>query len=430
MSGKLPYNNFRWEPEERYASILTRHPNGDRGYVLQVDIEIPAEYHDHLNQYPTFPENLNITEDLLSPFLKQMLEKAGISKYVNTTKLAPNLLPKFKYIIDLENLQYYLSLGGVLIKIHCILSFHQRAWLKPWVDFHTEQRRIATSTVKANFHKFAVNYIFGKSMESTRKYKNIVLVNHPNQHCRQVCKNGFKRFYIMSPHLVAVELRKDSVLLNKPVYTGFRILENSKLRVFKFFYDVLKPNLREVELILTDTDSLLIKYQSDDYVSDLQSIKDHFDFSNLPVNHPLYNNDNRLVPGKFKCEVKGCTILNCVALRPKMYSIEMLETKASGEVVPKRKVAGAGIKRHVLENSTETSHDAFYTCLVSHRNTRIVQKTFRTKKQKVFTVECSRVGLSNVDSKRYLLNCGIDSLAYGHYAISNGWYSFFHQFYF
>ena len=420
MTGKLPYNDFKWESEDKFESILGRSPNGDRGYVLQVDIVIPARYHDFLNQYPTFPENIEITADMLSPFLKQMLEKNGISRYAKTRKLAPNLLPKFNYVIDLENLQYYLSLGGEIVKIHCILSFHQKAWLKPWVDFHTEQRRIATTAVRANFHKFSVNFIFGKSMESTRKYKNVVLVNRPNQHCRQVCKNGFKRFYILSPELVAVELARHSVKLDKPVYTGFRILENSKLRVFKFFYDVLRKNLKDVELVLTDTDSLLVKYRSNNYVRDLQRISDHFDFSNLPSSHPLHSTENRLVPGKFKCEVRGCTILNCVALRPKMYSIDMLERTSEGGIRSKRKVAGSGIKRHVLTTASETSHDAFYTCLMSHQSTRVSQKTFRTKKHKVYTVECSRVGLSNVDTKRFILNCGVESLAYGHHSISAG----------
>ena len=380
MTGKLPYNDFKWEREDKFESILGRSPNGDRGYVLQVDIVIPAKYHDFLNQYPTFPENLEITEGMLSPFLKTMLEKNGISRYMKTTKLAPNLLPKFNYVIDLENLQYYLSLGAEIVKVHCVLSFHQKAWLKPWVDYHTEQRRLASSTVRANFHKFAVNFIFGKSMESTRKYKNVVLVNRPNQHCRQVCKGGFKRFYILSPELVAVELARHSVKLDKPLYTGFRILENSKLRVFKFFYEILRKSLNNVELVLTDTDSLLVKYQSDDYIKDLYNIREHFDFSNLPPSHPLHSIENHLVPGKFKCEVRGCTILNCIALRPKMYSLDMLEWPGTGgSARPKRKVAGSGIKRHVLTSSSETSHDAFYACLMDHQGTRITQKTFRSK---------------------------------------------------
>ena len=125
---------------------------------------------------------------MLSPFLKTMLEKIRITRYMKTTKLAPNLLHKFNYVIefDLENLQYYLSLGAEIVKVNCVLSFYQKACLKPWVDLTTEQGRLSTSTVRASFHKFAVNFIFGKSMEFTCKYKNFVLDNRPNQHCRQV----------------------------------------------------------------------------------------------------------------------------------------------------------------------------------------------------------------------------------------------------
>ena len=102
---------------------------------------------------------------------------------------------------------------------------------------------------------------------------------------------------------MAVELVRHSVKLDKPVDTGFRILQNSKLRGFKFLnYDVLGKNLKDIELVLTDTDSLLVKYQSNDYVRDLQRIREHFDFSNLAPSHPLHSTENRLVPGKFKCE--------------------------------------------------------------------------------------------------------------------------------
>ena len=77
-------------------------------------------------------------------------------------------------------------------------------------------------------------------MESVRKYRDVTLIGQVDQHFRQVSKERFTQFNIISDDLVAVEIAKHTVMLNKPIYTGFRILESSKLHVFKFFYEVLK----------------------------------------------------------------------------------------------------------------------------------------------------------------------------------------------
>ena len=50
---------------------------------------------------------------------------------------------------------------------------------------------------------------------------------------------------------------KPVVTLNKPIFAGFASLELSKLHMYKFFYDVLKPKYgNNIELGYTDTDSL------------------------------------------------------------------------------------------------------------------------------------------------------------------------------
>ena len=69
---------------------------------------------------------------------------------------------------------------------------------------------------------------------------------------------------------ITVELEKNVVFMDKPIYLRFKILERSKYRVYDFFYNVVKANLKNTELILTDTDSLLVKFESKDYVEDLK----------------------------------------------------------------------------------------------------------------------------------------------------------------
>ena len=77
--------------------------------------------------------------------------------------------------------------------------------------------------------------------------------------------------------------------MDKPIYLGFKILERSKYRVNDFLNNVREANLQNNELILTDTNSLLVKFESRNYVEDLKKIKHEFDFSTLPTAHKLFD---------------------------------------------------------------------------------------------------------------------------------------------
>ena len=76
--------------------------------------------------------------------------KYGI-KIGGVDKLVPNLGPKSKYVVHYRNLRLYLSLGMKLTKVHRILGFKQRDWLKIYIDFNTDKRKNAASTFKKIF---------------------------------------------------------------------------------------------------------------------------------------------------------------------------------------------------------------------------------------------------------------------------------------
>ena len=62
--------------------------------------------------------------------------------------------------------------------------------------------------------------------------------------------------------------------MNKPIYTGSAILELSKLHMYNFFYEVLKPKYGEnIELGYTDTDSFGIYVKPDDIYENPKEIE-------------------------------------------------------------------------------------------------------------------------------------------------------------
>ena len=139
-------------------------------------------------------------------------------------------------------------------------------------------------------------------------------------------------------------MHKSNLILNKPVYTGMTILDNSKILMYNFFYNELKKQCGpKCELLYTDTDSLLLEIETDDVSKDIESNKFLYDTSDYPKDHPLHSKDNKKVLGKMKDECVGSPIAECVFLRPKMYSI----LKSDEKNIKKAK----GVKKNVVKKN-------------------------------------------------------------------------------
>ena len=132
---------------------------------------------------------------------------------------------------------------------------------------------------------------------------------------------------IFQEDLVGVELKNVNILLNRPVYTGMAILDQSKLIMMDFFHDFLKPKYGgNLKLLLSDTDSVICHIETDDFYEDVKH-NALFDFSNYPANHGNFNICNKAVPGKFKDEMGGLQILEFVGLKSKQYSFTTEDKK-------------------------------------------------------------------------------------------------------
>ena len=117
--------------------------NSNIGYFLEVDIDYPKEL-------------FNLHKDL--PFLPE-------SKKVNKVeKLICDIEDKKKYVIHIRALKQALNHGLKLKKVHRIIQFKQKAWLKVCIDMNTELRKNATNEFEKNFFKLLNNSVFGKTM--------------------------------------------------------------------------------------------------------------------------------------------------------------------------------------------------------------------------------------------------------------------------
>ena len=72
-------------------------------------------------------------------------------------------------MIHNKNLQQCLKLGIKLRKIHRLLKFKQKDWMKPYLDFNTKKKKDETNEADNNRFKLLNNSVFGKTMEYMSK---------------------------------------------------------------------------------------------------------------------------------------------------------------------------------------------------------------------------------------------------------------------
>ena len=227
-------------------------------------------------------------------------------------------------------------------------------------------------------------------------------------HNKLVNKPTFIGAKIFNEDLVAVHYVKEKMILNKPMYVGFSILDISKTLMYDLHYGFIKRKYsNNAKLLYTDTDSLVYEIETKNIKKDLFKNKEWFDLSD--INDPEYDDDsNKKVIGKMKPEYPNESIEEFIGLRSKMYSTLF----SSGLECKKAK----GIVKSVVQN---LKHNKYKKILESGKQMHSNMTVIRSHKHKLYTENINKISLSAYDDKRYLLNDGISSHAYGHYKIKN-----------
>jgi len=239
MSQPLPVGDFKFlTPDEIAALDITSiSEDSPTGYVLDCDLQYPLHLHDTHFDYPLAPEHLTISPEMLNPFAANLAGKT----WKPTQKLILNLFNKTNYVTHYRNLQFYMKHGLILTKVHRVLSFTQRAWLKPWIQLCTTQRQNAKSEFESDLAQLQANATFGKTMEQVRNRQNIRLIADSAKLRKAVSKPSYRQAQLINPDLVMVRAAPQKIMLNKPIAVGFSVLELSKLSMYEFYYDYLKP---------------------------------------------------------------------------------------------------------------------------------------------------------------------------------------------
>ena len=415
MMDKLPIGEFKWvqflnEDEEFYVSpsewLDTQVADYDKGsatgYFLEVDVAYPAELHDAHNDLPLLPEHRIFAP---SPTMASMASQLGLAP-ATLPKLVPNLCDKERIVVHVRELAQAMRLGLRVSKVHRVLQFRQEAFLKPWIEQCVAQRRAAANDFERDFWKLMMNSVFGKTCEQVQGRVDVKFVCGDNAERLEhlTSRPQFKDATVIAPNLLAVELGKCRVKYDKPIAVGAAILGISKEILADFWYGCIREKYPGAELCMTDTDSLLLHVETPDLYGNMAG-DTRYDTSNFPREHPLFCADRAKLPGFFKDETGGRPIAEFVGLRSKMYSLEM----ADGG--PAKKTAG-GI---LLSAAEKLSHDQYRAALHSTTLHKVEFDLVQSAAHVLSTHHVERVGLCPYDTKCFVLEDGITTMAHGHY---------------
>jgi hypothetical protein len=406
MIQSLPYGGFKWKKPKTFDLDSVR-KDSKKGHILEVDLEYPKDLHDLHNEYPYCPEHKKVTEEMLSSYCKGIAKEHGVkpSKY---TKLISSLADKKKYVIHERNLKQAIEAGLVLKKIHRVLEFNQKPWMKEYIEFNTEKRKMAKNDFEKDFFKLMNNSVFGKTMENVRKRQNFMLISDTVKFEKYASKPNFINGVIFNENLVGVHYIQEKIMLNKPIYVGFSILDISKTLMYDFHYGYIKKKYgSKANLLFTDTDSLCYEIRTRNQYEDMHSNKKHFDLSELskPRFEKYKDETNKKVLGKMKLECPNSIAKEFIGLKSKMYSI----CYDDGKEVKKAK----GIVKSVIKK--DLRHEKYNDILTSGSKMYSNMKVIRSQKHRIYTMELNKVSLSAYDDKRFIKKDGIHSYAYGHF---------------
>ena len=162
--------------------------------------------------------------------------------------------------------------GMIVDKVHDIISFKQSKWLEKYINFIIQKRCQAVNDFEKDFYKLLNNAFYGKTMENVRNRLKIKFFKKDKY--REIIKkqskltfNGIHKSYENSD---SYTFKQNEVLMDKPIYLGFTVLELSKLLMYETYYEKFQPYFGQenIQLHYLDTDSFVLSVNTKDIIKD------------------------------------------------------------------------------------------------------------------------------------------------------------------
>ena len=147
-----------------------------------------------------------------------------------------------------------------------------------FLNFDTDKTKSAANSFEKDFFKLMNNSVYSKIMQIERKGINVRLLNKAGDYKKCVSNPSFVLQKIFNKNLFAIHEIKPVLILDKPIYFEFSILDLSKLLIHEFHCKCIKRTF-SANLLFTDTDSLIFQIETDYIYDYFYEDKNLFDFN-------------------------------------------------------------------------------------------------------------------------------------------------------
>ena len=109
----------------------------------------------------------------------------------------------------------------------------------------TKLRTEAKNDFEKDFFGLMNNAAFGKTMENVRKRRGIQLVTADKRRNQLASEPNYHTKKYFSENLMATEMKKTKVKMNKPIYLGTSILNISKTLMYEIWFDYINEKAEQ-----------------------------------------------------------------------------------------------------------------------------------------------------------------------------------------
>ena len=185
--------------------------------------------------------------------------KSGI--YTQIKKLICDWSNNKNCLVQYRTVKFYVRHRMVVDEIHEIMSSKQSKRLEKYMNFNTQKRNQAVKDFEKDFNKLLNNAFYGKKLENVRNRCKIEIIkkSDADKTIKQQSKLTFNGIHKSYENCDTYTIKQNEVLMDKPIYLGFSVLELSKLLMYETYCHKLQPcfGQENIHLPYMDTDSFV-----------------------------------------------------------------------------------------------------------------------------------------------------------------------------
>ena len=134
-------------------------------------------------------------------------------------------------------LKIFVRHGMIVENVQIVISYKQSRWLEKYINFKTQKRNQAKNDFEKDFSQLLNNAFYGKTMENVRNGLKIKFTkkNDSKEIMKQQSKLTFSGIQKSYENCDSYTFKQNDVLMDKPIYLGFAVLELSKFLMYETY---------------------------------------------------------------------------------------------------------------------------------------------------------------------------------------------------